>query len=276
MAVGHAEGDFGELCELIHRASGIKLDSGKKQLVRSRLRQRMLERGATSIGSYVHLLKTDTSGEETSRLVDLISTNVTSFFREPHHFDHLVKHVLGEHRTSGRVDALRVWSAACSSGQEPYSAAIALAEALGMERLRRFLILATDISTKMVSHAHEGIYSTSSLQSMRADLRAKWFQPLDAERSQLDWSLRGRVRARHLNLMDRWPMTKPFDVIFCRNALIYFDEPTVTRLAERFWQQLRPGGFLYIGHSESLAQIPNRFEYVAPTVYRRPDAEAGA
>ena len=275
MADTAAHSGFHELCELIHKASGIKIDEGKRQLVKSRLQGRIRESGSASFEEYMARLKSDTTGQETSILVDLISTNVTNFFREQHHFDHLVHTALKDHQNKERPEMMRIWSSACSSGQEPYSIAMSLAEALGEERLRRFLILATDISTRMVRQADRGLYAGSSMTSVPSAHKDKWFDGQGDGTYRVSRFLRDRVRARHLNLLCPWPMKRSFDVIFCRNVLIYFDQPTCQRIIRRFWDQLRPGGYLYIGHSESLSQLDHRFDYVGPTVYQRPEEGAG-
>ncbi|MEM9379678.1 MAG: protein-glutamate O-methyltransferase CheR [Planctomycetota bacterium] len=262
--------DFDELCEIVRRASGIKIDASKESLVHARLRKRLNETGARDVSGYLRMLRADSTGEETAVLLDLISTNVTSFFREQHHFDHLAKVALPAHQASGSSEPMRVWSAACSSGEEPYSIAMTLADRLGEDRLRRFLILATDISTRMVAAASRGSFESSALVPVRRDWRETWFQSDGDESLRVEWRLRDRVRARHLNLLDAWPMKRTFSAIFCRNVLIYFDQPTCQQLVRRFWDQLAPGGFLYIGHSESLSQLDHGFEYAGPTIYRRP------
>ena len=267
-----ASAEFLELCDLIHRVSGIKLDNGKRQLVRSRLSTHLRESGDQSLADYMARLRDDRSGSETSMLVDLISTNVTSFFREQHHFEHLAGTVLEERHATGRSDVFRAWSAASSSGEEPYSIAMTLAQALGSDKLRRFLILATDISTRMVERAEQGSFDMRALATVRPERRNRWFDSDGDGGGRVKQGLRDRVRARHLNLMGPWPMKKRFDVIFCRNVLIYFDQPTIQRLIHRFHDQLEPGGYLYIGHSESLSQIEHPFEYAGPTIYRRPHA----
>ena len=262
--------DFEELCEIVRRASGIKIDASKETLVHARLRQRLNETGARNVSGYLQMLRADATGRETAILLDLISTNVTSFFREQHHFDHLAKVALPAHQASGSPDPMRVWSAACSSGEEPYSIAMTLADRLGEDRLRRFLILATDISTRMVARSERASFASAALVPVRRDWRETWFEADGAEDRRVVWKLRDRVRSRHLNLLDPWPMKRSFSAIFCRNVLIYFAQPTCQRLVQRFWDQLAPGGYLYIGHSESLSQLSHGFEYAGPTIYRRP------
>ena len=262
--------DFQELCAIVHGASGIMIDENKRQLVKARLRQRLQETGAGTLSGYLEMLRSDPTGVETSILLDLISTNVTSFFREQHHFDHLVRVALPESQAVERQEPMRIWSAACSSGEEPYSIAMSLAEELGADRARRFLILATDISTRMVSRAREGRYPSTSLASVPQAVRERWFESEEDEEFRVAWALRDRVRVNHLNLLESWPMKKKFSAIFCRNVLIYFNHATCQRLINRFWDQLYPGGYLYIGHSESLSNLNHEFEYAGPTIYRRP------
>lgn len=262
--------DFVALCTLVHRASGIKIDGNKRALVDARLRHRLVELGLPNLGTYLEFVGGDASGRELEILLDLISTNVTSFFRERHHFEHLAREVLANHLKPGLTGPLRIWSAACSSGEEPYSIALSLANALGPTQLNRFLILASDLSSRMVDRAAAGIFPSEALSPVPAHWRATWFKAVGTEDRQVVPRLRERVRARRLNLLAPWPMQRSFSAIFCRNALIYFDEPTRQRLVERFWDQLAPGGYLYIGHSESLSMLNHRFEYAGPTIYRRP------
>lgn len=262
--------DFQELCAIVHGASGIMIDENKRQLVKARLRQRLQETGAGNLSGYLEMLRADPTGVETSILLDLISTNVTSFFREQHHFEHLVDVALPESSAIDQREPMRIWSAACSSGEEPYSIAMSLANKLGVDRARRFLILATDISTRMVARAREGRYPSASLDSVPQAIRERCFESCGVEEHRVAKALRDRVRVNHLNLLESWPMKKQFSAIFCRNVLIYFDRATCQKLINRFWDQLYPGGYLYIGHSESLSQLNHAFEYAGPTIYRRP------
>lgn len=263
------DSELQELFELVRAASGIQLDLKKRSLVEARLRGHMIRNGFRSLGSYLTFVKEDGEGKELRRMIDLISTNVTSFFREGHHFDHLKQQLASPQGTCINRYDVRVWSAASSSGEEPYSLAITLAEELGEHALRRFLILATDISTRMVSRAHNGLYPSKNMTGISPQHQMRWFSQTSPARFQVVKELRDRVRARRLNLLDPWPMQKQFDVIFCRNCLIYFDAETQASLARRFYRQLKPGGLFYIGHSESLAGMEHDFEYVMPTVYKR-------
>ena len=214
-------------------------------------------------------MQADASGRELNTLIDLLSTNVTSFFRESHHFDHLRDDFLAPRLADGDPSVMRVWSAACSSGEEPYSIAMTFANTLGVERLRRFLVLATDISHRMVAHARQATYEKHQLDTVPLKMRSDWTTPQSDGRYSISHSLKDRVQANRLNLLERWPITKEFDVIFCRNALIYFDQALQQQLVRRFHNQLRPGGYFYIGHSESLTGLDHQFEFVKPTIYRK-------
>ena len=264
------DAEFQTLRGLLQDASGIKLGNEKRSLVQARLSGRMKTVGAPNFAGYLERVRTDSSGGELRTLIDLLSTNVTSFFREPHHFEHLKNTFLAQRLESGEPDTIRVWSSACSSGEEPYTIGFTLASVLGEARMRRFLVLATDISTRMVRTAHQATYHQSQIDRVPAGLRVKCLEKVGIEHYRVRHSVRDRVRVRRLNLLEKWPMKKDFDVIFCRNALIYFDQETQQMLAKRFFSKLKPGGYFYIGHSESLSGLQHDFEYVGPTIYQRP------
>jgi chemotaxis protein methyltransferase CheR len=201
--------------------------------------------------------------------VDAISTNKTSFFRESAHFDYLRLHVLPELLASGRP--LRFWSAGCSSGEEPYSLAILLHEMASDLDRRDVRILATDISTAMLARARAGVYDTAALADLPDAALRRYFvrAPGATERHRVGPRVASVVRFARLNLIGEWPMRGPFDVIFCRNVMIYFDRPTQARLVRRFHELLAPHGQLLVGHSESLTSLEHRFRYVQPAVYAR-------
>ena len=263
------------LTEFLHTHCGIKLADSKKSLVQARLGKRLDELDCPDLTEYLRFVQSDHEGQEISTLVDLLSTNVTSFFREPHHFDHLRDHVLTRvKRERASPLKLRVWSAACSSGEEPYSIAMCLGENLSSVDFQSSLVLATDISTRMLKRANEGVYREQSLESMPLSSRERWFTSVRNGRDteyRVRPELSQRVRVRRLNLIKDWPMRGPFDAIFCRNVLIYFDGPTREALIQRFSRLLRPGGTLYVGHAESLTGIQHDLEFLAPTTYGRPE-----
>ncbi|HSJ08577.1 MAG TPA: protein-glutamate O-methyltransferase CheR [Longimicrobiales bacterium] len=258
---------FGAVSTLVHRVCGINLHAGKFELVRARLASRIRELGIPDFDGYFALLDRDAT--ELGRLVDLLTTNKTSFFREPKHFELLRQRVIPELRVPGRP--LRVWSAGCSSGEEPYSLAMTLHADLAGDAEPR--ILATDISARMLAHARRGVYSEETMYEVPATLRQQHFRLVSAgpPRSYaVSDRLRASIRFAQLNLMDRWPMKGPFDLVCCRNVMIYFDKETQQRLVERFWEMITPGGYFFVGHSESFAALSHAFSYVQPAVYRRP------
>lgn len=268
------EAQFNEISELVKSLCGINLHDGKKELVKARLNKRLRELQLGSFGEYIEYVRNDASGAELTAMLDALSTNLTSFFREADHFEHLAKEVIprvvSNAEEAGR--RLRIWSAGCSSGEEPYSIAITVCERIPDLGRWDAMVLATDISTRMVTRAKLGIYKDDRIKAISPQLRAKYLQCIEArpERTyRVNDSLQAIVHFARLNLMDAWPMRGPFNAIFCRNVMIYFDKPTQGRLIERFWDLLGPGGTLFIGHSESLTGVRHRFRYVRPTVYER-------
>jgi chemotaxis protein methyltransferase CheR len=282
------EGEFRLVSELVYRHCGIDLHEGKRDLVRARLAKRVRSSGAASIAEYLESVRSDPTGREFGHLIDAISTNLTSFFRESSHFDHLRQSLvpaLVSRRRSDRAGRIRAWSAACSTGEEPYSIAMTLLDALGDAPGWDVKVLATDISRDVLRRARAGAYDGTRLGSVPPALRSKYFrrapnagreqggesgrQPAGAPPFVVSERLRQAVVFNYLNLMDPWPFRGPFDFIFCRNVMIYFDKPTQERLVGRFWEVLAPGGLLFTGHSESLTGVAHRFRYVMPTVYAK-------
>jgi chemotaxis protein methyltransferase CheR len=208
----------------------------------------------------------DASGCELREMVDALTTNKTAFFREPDHFDFLRERLRA---ASGQGRRVRLWSAGCSSGEEAYSLAIVAREELEPQTDVR--VLATDLSVRMLSRARRGVYSAAALSAVPAAVLRHHFAAVEGGSD--SWvvhdDVRALVRVARLNLVERWPMRGPFDAIFCRNVMIYFDEGTRQRLIERFWELLAPGGHLFVGHSESLTALSHRFTYVRPAVYAR-------
>jgi chemotaxis protein methyltransferase CheR len=199
-------------------------------------------------------------------MIEAITTNKTSFFREPQHFSYLCRQIVPGLRNR----KIRIWSAGCSSGEEPYSTTILLNEAIQDLALWDIGILATDLSSHMLARARKGIYDTNDLRDVPTLLISKYFSCIETNpvrRYQVIEPLRRLVRFARLNLMGEWPMRGPFDVIFCRNVMIYFDKQTQGRLVNRFWNLLKPEGHLFVGHSESLAGLPHKFRYAQPAIY---------
>jgi chemotaxis protein methyltransferase CheR len=260
--------DFARVVSLAHEWAGLAIPAGKEGLVHSRLARRLRETGHATFTAYLDWLQTAAGRDERTAVVDLLTTNKTDFFREPAHFDYLVQHVLPA--VVARGTPLRLWSAGCSSGEEPYTLAMVLREELPAGYDVR--ILATDISTRIVERARQGRYTADQMAGVSEARRKRWFtqQPSPTGvQFTVSRELREWIRFAHLNLMGEWPMKGPFDAILCRNVMIYFDKPTQARLVQRYWELLAPGGHLFVGHSESLTSLEHRYRYVQPAVYAR-------
>jgi chemotaxis protein methyltransferase CheR len=244
--------DFKKIAAMLLGDAGIALHESKATLVYSRLAKRLRSLGLASFRDYCALVA-DVSGiDERQRMLAALTTNVTRFFREPHHFDHLRDKVLppllDQARRGGRV---RLWSAACSSGQEPYSAAMTLLALMPDAAQYDIKILATDIDPNVVAEGAAGVYANSLLDGIPPEFRRRWVQAVAGEpKSRIADDVRALVSFKELNLIGDWPMRGRFDVIFCRNVVIYFEEATQSKVWARFTPLMAPGGMLYIGHSE--------------------------
>ena len=257
--------DFRRVRQIAYERAGLAIAAGKEGLVRSRLSKRLRERRIGSFSAYLNTVEAESNGEEMVKLIDLLTTNKTDFFREPAHFDYLLAKVVPAIMAARKP--LRIWSAGCSTGEEPYTLSMLLKESLP-ERYD-FRILATDICTRVVAAARTGEYTDEQLGDVSRERQTRWFTKSSPGHAAVIPDLRAPISFAHLNLMATWPMTGPFDVILCRNVMIYFDKPTVTRLVNRFHDLLAPGGHLFIGHSESLTAIEHRYRYVQPAVYAK-------
>lgn len=252
--------------DLVYRESGIALNEAKSGLVEARLQERIEQLRLKNPGEYLALLQRDSSGAELTALLDRMTTNVTSFFRDPEHIAELDKWAIERRRVGGR--SFRVWSAGCSSGQEPYSIAIRLAETLGREFDWR--VLATDLSTRKLDEAARGVYAVAELATVPTELAGRWFHPAGPGWVEADAFLKTRVVVGKLNLLHRpFPMRGPFDVIFCRYVMMYFDTPVRMALLQEYARLLAPGGYLFIGRGEAIeARLP-QLQMVRPSVFRR-------
>ena len=263
-----SEKQFRHISNTVYRISGIDLHQGKEELVKARLLKRLKYLQLGNFNRYLKYLEQDKSGQEVQAMVDVLTTNKTHFFRESEHLDFLKSDIFPKLNQ----EKIRIWSAGCSSGEEPYSIAITLMEALsGMEKTD-VRILATDISERMIAKAREGVYEQETLKTLPPQLCHKYFRSLPPSRPvryQTQSRVRSLVSFARLNLMEEWPMTGPFDVIFCRNVMIYFDKPTQERLVRRFWPLLKEGGYLMVGHSESLTFLSHEYRYVRPAIYQK-------
>ena len=269
--------DYQDIAKFVHETAGINLLEGKKELVRTRLGKRMRLLQMTDFRTYFKHIMRDQTGEEIVFLLDALATNLTSFFREDQHFTFMGQTLLPDLEKRRRAQGsrrLRIWSAACSSGEEPYTIAMVVLEknpyfGLGGD----CKILATDISTKVLGMAKQGLYGPERLKTVPPMLVSKYFHKTEGERGdpmyQVTSQLRELIAFRRLNLMDPLPFKNPLDLIFCRNVMIYFDKETISRLVNSYHQVLTPGGYLFIGHSESLSGLAHSFKYVGPCIYQK-------
>lgn len=259
---------FRKISDLVHRYCGINLKEGKEALVRARLMKRLRALGLSTISEYLKFIESKKGVTELDHMIDVMTTNKTSFLREVEHFNFLQDEILPNF-TARRM---RIWSAACSSGQEPYSIALFLLENVTDIEKRDILVLGTDISSQMLEVARRGEYRPEVLSDVPAAMRQKYFtmdRSVQPPVCSIGTQARSLVRLARLNLMDVWPMRGPFNVIFCRNVMIYFDRKTQQRLVNRFYDILEPGGYLMVGHSEGLSAIKHKFRYVRPATYKK-------
>ncbi|MBN66245.1 MAG: chemotaxis protein CheR [Rickettsiales bacterium] len=266
--------DFRFLAQLVKEQTGIVLAEHKRDMVYSRLVRRLRALGLPDFNTYCALLQSENSQEEMGNLVNAITTNLTSFFREAHHFEHLANQSLPESfATNAATKRLRIWSAGCSSGAEPYSLAMVLAESMKQKQGWDSKILATDIDTSMLQRGREGIYRMQDWEAIPKDLRSKYAKKIQQngqEVAQMSPQIARYISFKPLNLLQpQWPMKGPFDIIFCRNVVIYFDKPTQSVLFDRYAKLLRPRGWLYVGHSENLFKVTDKFELIGKTIYRK-------
>jgi chemotaxis protein methyltransferase CheR len=270
-----SETEFRRISRLVYDHCGINLHEGKKELVRARMANRLRDGNYRRVSDYLDDIARDPSKAEFTTLIDTVSTNLTSFFREPRHFEFLAKNFLPgllTRKAKQGSTRIRAWSAGCSSGEEPYTLAMVLLDAIPDAADWDIKVLATDISTRVLRTAQGGVYPKERAQSVPPQIRGRYFA---AGRSpgetvcQVAPDVRKLITFRHLNLMGPWPFTGPFDFIFCRNVMIYFDKQTQERLVGRFHDCLDKEGLLFTGHSESLTGINHRYRYVEPTIYAK-------
>ncbi len=265
--------DFRRIRQIINEVAGISLADSKRELVYSRLSRRLRQLGLRRFEEYCRLLETGGDSAELGEFVNALTTNLTAFFREPHHFEFLAEDllpVLTRERAFGNR-RFRIWSAGCSTGEEPYSIAMVLREllpAVGWD----VKILATDLDSNVLATAERGVYEWDRVKGLSEARLRRWFlrgRGAQEGRVQVAPALREMITFRRLNLMEEWPMRGVFDIVFCRNVVIYFDKPTQRVLFERFADILVEQGHLFVGHSESLFKVTERFAPLGKTIYRR-------
>ena len=271
-----SEKDFQKISDIVYEHCGINLYKDKKDLIRSRVAKRLRLGNFKTFSEYIKYVLDDKTGREFSLLIDLLSTNLTSFFREPQHFDFVRSEFLPlllEQKKKRHNFKIRAWSAGCSSGEEAYSLAIILLEAIQGTNQWNAKVLANDISTTMLETARKGIYEKEKIEHIPAPLRQKYMIPPcqgNHKAFEVSQILRDTVTFKHINLVKRWGISETVDFIFCRNVMIYFDKNIRERLVNRFYNLLDSGGLLFTGHSESLIGINHKFSYVQPTIYVKP------
>ena len=265
------EDDFAALRALVKEHTGIHLTEQKRELVYGRLSRRLRALGLESFRAYRELLERN-EGDELVQFCNAITTNLTSFFREAHHFQYLREQLLSSRAADPRGPRrLRFWSAGCSTGEEPYSLAMTIHEALPDARRWDIRILATDLDTEVLARGMRGIYEEERVRGMSAERLARFFRKEAgaAQGCSVTQELRDLITFRELNLMHTLPMKGPFDAIFCRNVVIYFDKETQRQLFARIAQLQRPGDILFLGHSENLFRVCEDYTLVGKTIYRR-------
>jgi len=266
--------EFKFVCKFVYDLSGITLNDSKREMVYRRFTRIVRDRQLGSFSEYCQILK-ENPEQEKDYFINAITTNLTSFFREQHHFDYMKSHelprLIKEKKSEKR---LRIWSSASSTGEEPYSIAITVLEALkGQLSLWDAKILATDIDSNVLATGKKGIYDERRIEDIPKSFKKKYFHKgidNNSDKVKVDQQLQELLTFKKLNLLEGWPMSGPFDIIFCRNVIIYFDKKTQQGLFERYYDMLAPGGLLILGHSENLGNYQQYFESVGRTIFRKP------
>ncbi len=264
--------DFTTITRLIGDQTGIVLTDAKRHMVYSRLARRLRALGLSDFKSYLNIVKQDDS-EELVHFVNALTTNLTAFFREEHHFTYLAETVLPELMADKKHSKqIRIWSAGCSTGEEPYSIAMTLKEAIPKGQGWDVRILATDLDSNVVNTAQRGIYTEERVAGLTKSRLRRWFlkgRGANAGKVRVNPDLQEMIAFRQLNLMNPWPIKGMFDVIFCRNVIIYFNKETQKKLVTRYADHLIDEGRLFLGHSESLFKVTDLFKLVGNTIYQK-------
>jgi chemotaxis protein methyltransferase CheR len=261
--------EFVEFTKYVYQRYGINL-SKKRILIEGRLSNTLNEMGLSSFRQYMDMLFADKSGELTVTLLNKITTNHTFFMRENNHFEFMLDQVLPYLERTKKDNDIRIWSAGCSSGQEAYTTAMVIDEYFGKKKyLWDTRILATDISLAALEKGKKAIYPAESLKELPPHYQQKYFNKLPDGNVQIIDKIRNEVIFKPFNLMDPFHFKKPFDLIFCRNVMIYFDEPTKTALINKFYQVSATGAYLFVGHSEVVNRTETKYKYIKPAIYQK-------
>ncbi|MGJ7491255.1 CheR family methyltransferase [Variovorax sp. ZT4R33] len=259
------DSDFTKVRTLIHRRAGIALGDQKRQMVYSRLSRRLRELGIPEFVTYLAMLEAGNDEDEWQAFINSLTTNLTSFFREAHHFPVLAEHV------KKAKEPVTIWCAAASTGEEPYSLAITLIEALGEQKAASARIVATDIDTAVLQKAAAGVFTLEQVERLSTERLRRFFNKgtgANAGRVRIRPEVAQLVKFSRLNLLDAsWSVKEPVDAIFCRNVMIYFDKPTQSKILDRFLPLLKQGGLLFAGHSENASLVNQNFKPLGHTVY---------
>ncbi len=261
--------EFNEMVRYIKTQYGINLEK-KRVLIEGRLATVLQEKNCKTYTEYINLLKRDRTGSEVTTMLNKITTNHTFFMREPKHFDFLAKTVLPEYEKSRTIKRFHVWSAGCSVGAEAYTTLMTLYDYFGIKKSSWDThITATDISESVLAKGREGIYDGDMIKDISPKWRTQYFKAVGDNKYQVIDKLRREVTFKTLNLMQDFKFASKFQLIFCRNVMIYFDQETRKQLINRFYDALEPGGYLFIGHSETVAREATKFQYVMPAIYKK-------
>ncbi len=273
------DGDFRFVSGLVYDTFGIKLTDQKRSLVAGRLTKRVRQLGLSSFREYFARLRDDATGAELSELINRVTTNHSFFYREREHFDVLSRDILPPllaAAAGGRGTPIRIWSAGCAAGEEPYTIAMLLKDAMAKRPGGAAVdaaVLATDVSLSALLEAQAGVYAESRLRELPKAYRSAYLEPAGPDSWSVSPAVRSLVLLKRFNLMrEPYPFKSRFDVVFCRNVMIYFDAPSRAKLVDSIYRVVKPGGWFFIGHSESLQRDDCPFSYVRPATYRREPA----
>ncbi|MDR0805080.1 MAG: protein-glutamate O-methyltransferase CheR [Oscillospiraceae bacterium] len=265
------DADFTRLVNYMEQKFGINLKQ-KRVLIEGRLSNTIQQRGFTDFTGFLNMIFADKTGTEMINLINKLTTNHTYFYREPEHYDFMVQTALPYLEQSKKDHKVYIWSAACSSGEEPYTNIMQTIEYFSRKAAAWTIEeLATDISDRVMDLARKGIYHQDTMKNLPAGWDKKYFKSVGNECFQIQPTVTSKVKIQKFNLMDPIPFkARPFDIIFCRNVMIYFEKETKEALVKRFYDVLAPGGFLFIGHAETIDRTNSKYQYVKPAVYRKP------